>query len=118
MLLEFYSDYNSPLNYGILLWGSQHDANDKLRKLQKMLFQSGETANWAISAPDAAWGLMAASTTKLPFGVCRRTTFGLMNRPSGQGTGSNGVNTGHLEDGSHAFVLINYHFSLQHCLLR
>ena len=28
------------LNYGILLWGAQHNANDKLHKLQKKLFES------------------------------------------------------------------------------
>ena len=28
------------LNYGILLWGAQHNANDKLHKLQKKQFEA------------------------------------------------------------------------------
>ena len=36
------------LNYGILLWGAQHNANDKLHKLQKKLFES---SHQVISLP-------------------------------------------------------------------
>ena len=36
------------LNYGILLWGAQHNANDKIHKLQKKLFES---SHQVISLP-------------------------------------------------------------------